>query len=391
MAEYVSIPTQTDPDGAAQDSYDYLESKVPTWRPNDGQLDTWLIAAVARQIATLGDTMTDVQANIFRYFGAFLFGIPPLEATSAFAKSKWTMVDALGHTVPLGTAIAVPAPDGQLVPFETTEEVIIPPGSTTANIPIAAIEAGSEGTGLGTAGTVCSLLDQLNFLAIVNGVVLNETTSGGQDAEEDQVYLSRLVAQLRLMAPRPILPNDFAEIARTVAGVSRVLAINGYDPANGLFTNERTVAIACVDSEGVECSPTIKTAVETLLLSKREVNFIIKMIAITYTEIGVEWEVKKWPEWNAADVKNRIEEALKNFLSPKNWGQPPFGDTTLWYVRSEVKLKDVIAVIGAVDGVEDVLKVKTKSGAGAYAEADITLAGVAQLPKVGLVNAGTVV
>lgn len=389
MAEYVSIPTQTDPDALAQDAFDYLGTKSPAWAPHDGQLDVWLIAAVARMIATLGDTLTDVQASIFRYWGAYIVGIAPIEASSASGSLTFTAIDTAGHKLPAGFAVAVPTGDGGLVPFETTEELTIAGGSSTGTVPITAVEAGSEGGGLGVLGTVVTMLDELSW---IKEAKLAATTAGGSDAEEDAAYLNRLVAEMRLLAPRPIVPNDFAELARTVPGVARALAVNGYNPSNGLFTNERTVAIACVDNNGAECSAPIKTAVQTLLLGKREVNFIINMIAVTYTKVSVEWEVRKWPEWNASDVQNRIEEALRVYLSPSDFGQPPFGDQTLWYPRTEVKLKDIIAVIGSVSGVEDVLKVKLKSGAGAYEEKDIVLAGaVAQLPEVGTVNAGTVV
>lgn len=386
-SEYVSIPTITDPDALAQDAFDYLETKSPEWRPHDGQLDVWILAAVARMIATLLDTMTDVEARIFRYLGASIFQIAPLEATNATGSATFTVADSTGHTIPAGTAVAVPTSGGELVAFETKEELIIPATKTTGSVAIVAIEPGSEGTELGTPGVELTMLDQL---ASVVKITLNAATGGGQDAEEDETYLSRLVSELRLMAPRPILPNDFAELARFIPGVHRALALNGYDPADGLFTHERTVALVTIDINGAECNAAIKKQVEEFLLSKREVNFIIKMISATYTEIGVEFEINKWPEWNAEDVHNRVIEALNNYLSPAVWGLPPFGDQALWYTREKVLLKDIIAVIGSVSGVEDVLKVKLKKVAEAAAEADITLPGVAPLPKLGTMT-GTVV
>jgi hypothetical protein len=55
-------------------------------------------------------------------------------------------------------------------------------------------------------------------------------TAGGIDAEPDDVYLSRLTDELTLLAPRPILPVDFAIMARDVTGVTRATALDGYDP-----------------------------------------------------------------------------------------------------------------------------------------------------------------
>jgi uncharacterized phage protein gp47/JayE len=64
-------------------------------------------------------------------------------------------------------------------------------------------------------------------------VTLDAPTAGGVDAESDADYLDRLHELLTLLAPRPILPNDFAVLARTVAGVGRATAIDLYNPTTG--------------------------------------------------------------------------------------------------------------------------------------------------------------
>jgi len=220
VAEYVNTPTETDPDALAQDSFDYLETKMAGWKPSDGQLDTWLIAAIARMIATLNETLTDVQTSIFRYFGAQVIGLPPQEAVAATANTTWKLEDSLGHTIPQETAVAITMPGGEKVPFETRATYVVLPGKAetgAGEVQIAALEPGKEGTNLGTAGTKIELLDQFAWVK-ETGIELTGATAGGQDAEEDGAYLNRLVAELRLQAPRPIIPNDFAELARTIPG-----------------------------------------------------------------------------------------------------------------------------------------------------------------------------
>ena len=54
-------------------------------------------------------------------------------------------------------------------------------------------------------------------------------------------YINRLTAELQLLAPRPILPADFAALATSVTGVFRAMAIGGLNPgrsvADGITTN----------------------------------------------------------------------------------------------------------------------------------------------------------
>jgi hypothetical protein len=62
-------------------------------------------------------------------------------------------------------------------------------------------------------------------------VVTTTVSAGGVDAENDIAYRDRLAAELTLSSPRPILPDDFAILARNVTGVTRALAVNGSIPA----------------------------------------------------------------------------------------------------------------------------------------------------------------
>jgi hypothetical protein len=230
MAEYVNLPEETDPDVLAQDAFEYLESKVPAWTPSDGQLDTWLISAVARMIALLKDTASDVRTGIFRFFGATIMQLPPIEAHAASGNTSWTLLDNAGHTIPAGTTLAVPNAAGELVPFETTEEVVVPVGeTTTGNVPIQAVEPGIAANNLGKAGTVCTLEDQYPWVA-EGGIVLNAPTSGGVEEETDEAYLNRLVTEIRLLAIAPITFENYATLAKNVSGVFRSVAINLYNP-----------------------------------------------------------------------------------------------------------------------------------------------------------------
>lgn len=464
MTEFVNVPTETDPDVLAQDAFEYLESKKPNWEPDDAELDTWMISACARMIALLNDTASDVRIGIFRFFGATVFQLPPVEARQASATTTWTLTDAAGHTIPAGTTLAVPNAAGDLIPFETTEEVIVPAGQTktaAGGVPIQAVEPGSEGNGLGAPGTVCTLEDQYPWVAEA-GIVLVAATSGGVEEESDEAYLNRLVADIRLMALAPITADNYATLARNISGVYRAVALNLYNPEvsvhtgttkaataviegltevwikehvtvgtevsgegipvgakvismepaagkvtmgvnaesskaginitfTGKFGQEKCVSIAGIDTKGNALSGGIKAEILKYLQERREVNYLIFVIDPTYTEVDAEFECTHWTGTEIATVQAACIAALEEFFDPSKWGLPPFGDQQTWYSRETVKINDVIAALGKVQGVKDVNFVRLRRhGVGSYEAKDITLNGVAALVKAGTLG-GTVV
>lgn len=387
--QYITLPITTEPDALAQIAFDYLTTKFPGWAPSDGQLDTWLISALARQAAELTDVASDVPLSIFRYFGADLMNLPPLDAVAASVPTTWVVRDNAGYTIPAGTIAGIRDTAGILHAFAITADVVIPAGSastTAGSVLLTATIPGADSTGLGANGVAMELVTSLDY---VTSVTMTAMTSGGQDAEDDTTYLNRLTAELALQAPRPILPNDFAVFARNTAGVARALALDGYDAVLLTNGNARTVTVAIVDSSGNPVSSAIKAAVLTSLQAQREVNFLVYVIDPTYTTIDVQWDVNAYPGWDAGDITSRVNAAIAAYLSPATWGLPPFGDVNEWVQQSTVKINDLIVVVGRQDGVKDVNSVTIRTGVNPYAAADIALTGAAPLTEPG-VQTGTV-
>lgn len=232
MPDYISLPIETEPDDLAQEAFDYLTSKVPTWSPSDAQLDTWLISALARQAAELRDVASDVPTSIFRYFGATLMGIQPQTAQPAVINATINVKDSAGYTIPAGYVAGVRDSGGVLFGFQTTQDVVIPSGAiaTPAGaVTLTCTTDGADGNGLGAPGWPMELITATN--AVTSVVMFISSSSGGQDDEDDDAYLSRLRGELALQAPRPITPPDFAAFALNVAGVGRAVAVDGYDPS----------------------------------------------------------------------------------------------------------------------------------------------------------------
>lgn len=233
MPEYIGVPIETDPEQLAQDAFELLQANAPGWVPNAGNLDTWLLEAVARMAAEVRDVASRVPLAVFRRFGP-LAGVPPIDATKATVTTTWTMVSSAGFTIPAGTLAAIRTAGDELVSFETITDTVILPGATVANgVAMAAATAGEAGSGLGAPGGPLELTDPLDYVVSVTQVAV---TSGGVDAEDDAVYLNRLRTELQLLAPRPILPADFAALAQATPGIDRALGLDGYNVLHNLLS-----------------------------------------------------------------------------------------------------------------------------------------------------------
>lgn len=236
MTTYIRFPIETNPNQLALDVYNYIKARSPQWVENDGNLDTWIIQAMSTLAAELRDLASNVPDDIFRFFGATLMAIPPIDAAMSTVFSTWTMTDNAGYTIPAGTQVAIRDLAGNLIAFETLLDVVIPAGSIATGagaVQLRSIDPGAFTAGLGGLGVAAQLLDTL---AYVSTIILTDITAGGVDAEDDDTYLNRLARNLRLLSMRPILPGDFAILARNIAGVYRAVAIDGYNPFHNLLT-----------------------------------------------------------------------------------------------------------------------------------------------------------
>lgn len=250
-AEFITIPMTTDPDDLAQEAYDFLESVVPGFDPHAGNIETWLIAAIARIVAVLMDLSTDVPPAIFRYLGQKIFSIQPIEDVPASGTVTFTMVDAAGYTVPAGTNVAIADAGDTEYGFVTVADLVIPPTATTGDVGIVASVPGAAANSL-TA--VPELRDSLAFVA---SIALIGETSSGTDAEDDDTYLNRLRGQLQLLTPRFVLARDAAALAQNVDGVFRAVAIDNYDTDHNLLTaNQASFELGTIAgwAAGVNCS-----------------------------------------------------------------------------------------------------------------------------------------
>jgi hypothetical protein len=379
-AGYIALPVTTDPEALASDAIAYLAAQQPGWVAREGHLETWMLRAFARMANESAKVAAQAPLAIFRYFGERLLDLPPLVGARAQASSTWTLTDTAGHTIPAGTTVGYRTSASSLVLLRTVADVVVPAGSnrTAAGaVLLEAVEVGGSVNGLPAAPLVV-----VDNLAAVAAVETTTVTAGGADAETESVYLDRLAAELQLLSPRPILPKDFAALARNEPYVGRAVAIDGFNRSDGSYGNARLVTVAAVDALGQPLTTSQKNTLRAKLDGAREVNFVVDVIDPTYTTVDITAQVVPLPGENVATVSKAVVSALMAFLSPAQWGGP----SPAWHNTTAVRYLTVAHVLNGVPGVDYVSGLQIASGGGQLATVDAVLFGAAPLPRVGALN-----
>lgn len=243
---YVDFSIETDQDAILDAALDYLQSTIPGYVPRESHLEVILLGQLSRMVAEARQVAALVPAAIFQYFGESLLNVPFVAGAKATANTTWTMVDTAGYTIRAGTAVGYRIAGDQLVAFTVRTDVVVPPGNNTTalgQVIIDAIEVGAEHNGLGPTG-----IELIDALAYVSTITATAATAGGVDTETADAYLDRLREELSLLAPRPILPDDFAVLARRITGVHRALGLDGLAMGRTLTDVARTSGSAIITS-----------------------------------------------------------------------------------------------------------------------------------------------
>ena len=310
---YIAPDVETDQDAISEQVFTALSLRASGWQAHDGNLEVWLTEAWAAVAAEVRALCRDVPASIFETYGGQVLGIPPKIALAASGTATFTAQDALGYTLDPGTQFALARSGNDLVAFATLQEAEIAPGDTTVDVPVAAVLPGADANGLSGGG---QMLDPVTWVA---SVTVDTATSQGQDAELPQDYLDRLTNLLRMVALRPILPQDFAILALQHDSVGRAVAMNLYDPGTGTWTNARTVTLVLTDPSGQPCTTAVKNEVAAALDALREVNWVIHIIDATYVPVAVDFAVTAYAGQNAQTVHDACVSNLQTALAPVNY------------------------------------------------------------------------
>lgn len=398
---YVKFPIESNPILLQQQAFSYIKSRSPTWTEFDGNLDTWIIQVLASQASDLRVLASDVPDAIFRYFGDTILGIPPNSATQAIVESTWTAIDDRGYLITAGTLVGIDDGGGAQRGFRVLNDVSILPGLTTTDIgevSLMATEAGTASTNIGAADIEVELIDPLDF---VESVTLAGTSAGGSDAETIDEYTNRLSEFMRSLSTRPILADDYARLAKNQAGVYRAIALDGYNPADDTYFNDKMVAIAAVDQFGLDLPDETKENLDTLMQGMREVNFVINIIDASRTTIDVNFEAKAIQGYSTTEVEAACIADVTDYLRPANWGFDKSiltsGTSSTWAIITQgaarswtenqfIYYNEVMAVLSDVRGVDHVVDMTMNRASDPPGRANIALDLPAALTEPGNID-----
>jgi hypothetical protein len=389
----IELELIADPDAMAAAAISYMEATIPGFEVRPGNVEHVLLHANAQIGAEVIEQAAQIDPLIFAALGEDLLGIPARLATPAAASAAVTWAaDVDDATVyPAGSLVSVPSPSGDPVVFQTEADLDAPAGGGVQTVTVIALEEGEAGNGA---------FGQAEPIDIVDGVERVDVavaSSGGTEDETSDDYLARLAEAFTILAPRPILPNDFAILARQVPGVGRAIALDLYQPSTGqggygtprgaspATDVPRCTTVAITADAGVQPSDALMQQVFELLDGSREVNFLAFVIPPAYTTIDVQATVTAYPGYDPAAVEAAAEAQLGAWLDPGAWGSPPGvgGESSLWVLDQTVRLFEAVEHLNRADGVHYVDSVQLRKQGGSFAASDVALDAPIGLPRAG--------
>jgi hypothetical protein len=374
---FIRLDVDVDFDELLAEAYERIATLFPGWVPNEASLEAVILAEKTRMTREAALVAVVVGEGIFREFGQKVIGVEAIDGARATHEIEITATDNLGYTLPAGFTYAYRLTGDDLIAFRTTEIATIPPGSTSVTgIAGEAVLLGADANGFASG----SSFEPVDTYAWIESIESTTASSGGEEAETDSEYLDRLRERLTLLADRPILPEDFAVLTRSVAGVHRARALDGYNPDDDTWNNERMISIGALDENGVAVGAGVKTEIETYLEEKRETTFDVRVIDPTLTIVNVVFTAVALPGYDAATVEADAETAVTDYLDPANWGGGD-EDPPTWRDEDIVRYLEVAAVLDRVEGLDIVTALTLAKNGGAAAAADVTLDGPLPLPR----------
>jgi uncharacterized phage protein gp47/JayE len=194
--------------------------------------------------------------------------------------------------------------------------------------------------------------------------------------------MDRLVAEIRLMSPRPILPSDFGVMAQKIDGVDRAWPVNLWSLPLGTGNHEKCITVTVANSAGEPPTGAVLTEVDAYLQGLREVNFLVYVTPPAYQTVNVTYKVTSYPNRSAAEVQAEVEAAIRAYISPANWGSVRIASTdvpAVYRTQNIVRVNDVIAAIDNVLSVDWVEEVKLN---GALVDVPLVFQGAGTSPTI---------
>lgn len=350
-------------DRAVQDA----AAKWPEWAPREGNTELALIETLSLVVAELAYSINRVPAGVAEIL-VRLFGVTRSLGVAPTTTVTFALADSLGHTVPSGTTVRLDlGPADGTVDLVTDVDATALPGENSVTVAATALTKTAQANST-PAGTDLELVSAIPY---VDSVELATPVAGGVDAETEDEWLDRAVAQFSRLSSALVLPEHFETRALEEVTVDRARHISNYDPdaVSGLPGDHLGhITIAVLGPGGALVASADRDALEATLEELAQVNLDVHVVDPTITPVDVTVTVRRFADYDDATVTANVEAALAAYLDPETWD---WDDT--------VAVNELIPVIDAAAGVDLVVDLSAPA-------ADITLPGAAPLATVGAVT-----
>lgn len=342
----------------------HARDATPDWTPSEAQIEMVLTEGFAVMVAEAVFAINRVPGAVMESF-LILMGQGRDAGAQGVGAVTFTISDPTGYTIYAGTRVSLPIEGLETaIVLETTSDLAIPGGATTGVVAVATVENTSAANGT-LVGTILPLIDTL---PLVDSVVVSTSLTDGRDVEDGFAFLSRAAGYLQTLTDTIARPDDFRAAAEAQPGISRVVAIDDYDPAVGpVGSNAGHITVAGLDSTGTALSSTQKATLLTYLTSRAAGHLTVHVTDPTITTQPVTATVKALPDYTTGQVQSNCQDAVLNWLSPTTW---PWAGT--------IRKNTLIGVLSNAEGVDYVVSVTTPAS-------DIAITGAAPLAAAGTI------
>ena len=377
MSPWQQLPLATDPTAVIADILARLVATLNPgrdpggWSPREGALEVAIAEEFAAAAARVNAAVVAAADSYTAGVGVSTFRLAPILGQAATLPATATTTGA-GSVIPAGFTVVATTDDGDEVAY------VLPAQETTAAAehPVTLV---ARDVGAFANGVPPGPLQLVDASASVVAVTATAESSGGVDTETQERYLDRLVDYVQVLRPGAVRATDAAILARNTPGVQRALAVDLYDAQTNTANAERTVSVYPVDADGAPVPAATATALRTALEAVREVNFVFRVAAPTYTKVAVTFSAVADLGYDPEVVDANVVAAVTAYLSPARWGggrNLPSGEVpTSWEAQGTVRVLDLVRVAANADGVAHVEDLLLNGVFG-----DVALAGRAALP-----------
>jgi len=362
---FVDIPFVATPQWLQDNAIGVLQNAWPGWTPNEADMETMMIEAVAPMAAAVGEAAGQMPAAALRAYGTKILGIPYGQGSPALTTVAITTTDASGWTVPAGSQFEI---DGYA--FQLIADAVVPVGSTSvSHVQVESTLYTSAANNL--PGDVVVPISMPAFVATI--AVDGGATADATDPDDDNTYTTRLILELQLRGRTLVTAADYVGLALLQAGVGRAVCIGNM---------ARQIQVALADLNGNPVPQPIKNAYTVQVNQNKLINITVTLLDPQYTTVGVTFAIVMYPGYNSADVVARTVAYLQQLLSPAYYGSPTAGQSGVqWINDPTIRPNWLIGEITAQ--VPGVRYVQSLTIANAAADGTLTLPGTFPLPKPG--------